>query len=117
MDGGPGRSRTADLRFRKPTLYPSELRGHFRRNYNILQNLVYTSLIVLGASGAQWAGIECQHGIYRILAHGFDINVHGSAYVGVPQDRLNPLHLHFDSILLVRAKSFASAFAISVIAS
>jgi AbiV family abortive infection protein len=35
----------------------------------------------------------------------------------VPQDRLNPLHLHFDSILLVRAKSFASAFAISVIAS
>jgi hypothetical protein len=26
--GGPGRSRTADLRFRKPTLYPSELRGH-----------------------------------------------------------------------------------------
>ena len=27
-DGGPGRSRTADLRFRKPSLYPSELRGH-----------------------------------------------------------------------------------------
>jgi hypothetical protein len=26
-DGGPGRSRTADLRFRKPSLYPSELRG------------------------------------------------------------------------------------------
>ena len=25
--GGPGRSRTADLRFRKPSLYPSELRG------------------------------------------------------------------------------------------
>jgi hypothetical protein len=28
QDGGPGRSRTADLRFRKPSLYPSELRGH-----------------------------------------------------------------------------------------
>jgi integrase len=26
-DGGPGRSRTADQRFRKPLLYPSELRG------------------------------------------------------------------------------------------
>jgi hypothetical protein len=26
--GGPGQSRTADLRFRKPLLYPSELRGH-----------------------------------------------------------------------------------------
>ena len=30
-DGGPGQSRTADLRFRKPLLYPSELRG---RVYN-----------------------------------------------------------------------------------
>ena len=27
--GGPGRSRTADQRFRKPLLYPTELRGHF----------------------------------------------------------------------------------------
>jgi hypothetical protein len=26
-DGGPGQSRTADLRFRKPLLYPTELRG------------------------------------------------------------------------------------------
>jgi integrase len=26
--GGPGRSRTADQRFRKPLLYPTELRGH-----------------------------------------------------------------------------------------
>ena len=26
--GGPGQSRTADLRFRKPLLYPSELQGH-----------------------------------------------------------------------------------------
>jgi hypothetical protein len=26
--GGPGRSRTDDTRFRKPLLYPSELRGH-----------------------------------------------------------------------------------------
>jgi hypothetical protein len=28
IDGGPGRSRTADQRFRKPLLYPTELRGH-----------------------------------------------------------------------------------------
>ena len=27
--GDPGLIRTADLRFRKPTLYPAELRGHF----------------------------------------------------------------------------------------
>ena len=27
-NGGPGVSRTRDLRFRKPLLYPSELRGH-----------------------------------------------------------------------------------------
>ena len=27
-DGGPGRSRTADQQFRKPLLYPTELRGH-----------------------------------------------------------------------------------------
>jgi hypothetical protein len=27
MSGGPGRSRTADQRFRKPLLYPTELRG------------------------------------------------------------------------------------------
>jgi hypothetical protein len=27
--GGPGQSRTADLRFRKPLLYPSELRGQW----------------------------------------------------------------------------------------
>ena len=26
-NGGPGRSRTADQRFRKPLLYPTELRG------------------------------------------------------------------------------------------
>jgi hypothetical protein len=26
--GDPGRSRTCDLRFRKPSLYPSELQGH-----------------------------------------------------------------------------------------
>ena len=27
MNGGPGQIRTADLRFRKPSLYPSELQG------------------------------------------------------------------------------------------
>ena len=32
--GGPGVSRTRDLRFRKPLLYPSELRGH--RNVTLL---------------------------------------------------------------------------------
>ena len=31
MNGDPGLIRTADLRFRKPMLYPSELRGHVFR--------------------------------------------------------------------------------------
>ncbi len=29
MKSTPGRSRTGDLRFRKPLLYPTELREHF----------------------------------------------------------------------------------------
>ena len=38
FSGDPGRSRTCDLRFRKPSLYPSELQGHattvyHRRNF------------------------------------------------------------------------------------
>jgi hypothetical protein len=32
LDGSPGVSRTPDLRFRKPLLYPSELRGLLQRN-------------------------------------------------------------------------------------
>src|SRR5436309_8387927 len=28
LSGAPGRTRTCDARFRKPSLYPSELRGH-----------------------------------------------------------------------------------------
>ena len=36
--GGPGQIRTADLRFRKPSLYPPELQGHyyFSNTYNSL---------------------------------------------------------------------------------
>ena len=32
ISGGPGVTRTLDLRFRKPLLYPSELQGHLGRN-------------------------------------------------------------------------------------
>ncbi len=28
LDGDPGKTRTSDLRFRKPSLYPPELQGH-----------------------------------------------------------------------------------------
>jgi hypothetical protein len=28
FSGDPGKIRTSDLRFRKPSLYPSELQGH-----------------------------------------------------------------------------------------
>src|SRR5437660_3227278 len=46
-DGGPGRSRTADQRFRKPLLYPTELRGHRCRNPIISRRL----LLKWGARG------------------------------------------------------------------
>ena len=42
--GGPGRTRTCDLRFRKPSLYPAELRSRFAphkvaaRDYQRLAN-------------------------------------------------------------------------------
>ena len=34
--GDPGKIRTSDLRFRKPSLYPSELQGHCTGVYNEL---------------------------------------------------------------------------------
>ena len=34
-NGDPGLIRTADLRFRKPTLYPAELRGHILIFYDL----------------------------------------------------------------------------------
>src|SRR5262245_50734951 len=33
--GGPGQIRTADLRFRKPSLYPSELQGLLRKSTSL----------------------------------------------------------------------------------
>ena len=33
-NGGPGRSRTGDKRFRKPLLYPSELQARFSVDYH-----------------------------------------------------------------------------------
>jgi hypothetical protein len=43
VSGGPGQIRTADLRFRKPSLYPSELQGHTRRNPIISLQLIEVS--------------------------------------------------------------------------
>src|SRR5262249_45382597 len=62
--GGPGRSRTADQRFRKPLLYPSELRG---RNPSILHVIVRRAarstrrpdLRILGVSAADYAAEPC----------------------------------------------------------
>ena len=51
--GTPGRVRTCDLRFRKPPLYPTELRGHVSRNdysgalgTELTANLTATRLIL-----------------------------------------------------------------------
>ena len=44
-NGDPGPIRTADLRFRKPMLYPSELRGHMFR-----QQLVEVGVILVSPS-------------------------------------------------------------------
>ena len=46
-NGGPGQSRTADQRFRKPLLYPSELQGH-----SPLTTVVYPSWRAAGQASA-----------------------------------------------------------------
>src|SRR4051812_48235495 len=53
MSGGPGRSRTADQRFRKPLLYPTELRGH--------KDLVVCCPFLADNSPSK----QGQHGAYR----------------------------------------------------
>jgi hypothetical protein len=39
ISGGAGEARTPDLRFRKPSLYPSELQPHFPTFYTEKLNL------------------------------------------------------------------------------
>jgi hypothetical protein len=39
ISGGAGEARTPDLRFRKPSLYPSELQPHFPTFYTEKVNL------------------------------------------------------------------------------
>lgn len=47
MLGVPGQIRTADTRFRKPVLYPSELQGHeiIKNTPPASNNLTYTTVI------------------------------------------------------------------------
>ena len=65
-DGGPGQSRTADLRFRKPLLYPSELRGH-------KDLAIYCPLLSL--VGGQFA-VKSKGSPARIGGNGFDVVFH-----------------------------------------
>ena len=63
-NGGPGQSRTADLRFRKPLLYPSELRG--RWEFAPLSHVVLTIQLRDATSSGLWrqlvkSKIEFQH--------------------------------------------------------
>ncbi len=55
-DGSPGVSRTPDLRFRKPLLYPSELQGHGRQSDELQQNTIHPR-----RSAGAWGctGISC----------------------------------------------------------
>ena len=48
--GGPGKTRTCDLRFRKPLLYPAELRDHasFSSSFNGLCHRTIDGLYVGG---------------------------------------------------------------------
>jgi hypothetical protein len=48
--GDPGLIRTADLRFRKPMLYPSELRGHVLDFTRSAQKMAYCSGLLGGRS-------------------------------------------------------------------
>ena len=43
----PERTRTSDLRFRKPMLYPAELRAHAVRNTNLIE--VYSILLIISS--------------------------------------------------------------------
>ena len=94
--GGPGVSRTRDLRFRKPLLYPSELRGHKRL---LLLRLVYDRWRENRCSwrtlSAQF-GFECIHGAHSISIHGADVMSLGGRYVLVTQDAL-PRRFRFDA--------------------
>ncbi len=40
LTGAPDRNRTDDQRFRKPLLYPTELRGHIVLPFNIRHKLI-----------------------------------------------------------------------------
>src|SRR5579863_2714024 len=50
--GGPGKTRTCDLRFRKPLLYPAELRDQLRasRRHNIVPPAARSRLAMLSPS-------------------------------------------------------------------
>ena len=60
-DGGPGRSRTADQRFRKPLLYPTELRGRnqfiIACRFSATENVQATNLLPEECSQTDYPGL------------------------------------------------------------
>jgi hypothetical protein len=68
-DGGPDRTRTCDLRFRKPLLYPAELRDH-RFIFNNLATSSRSSILPLFSqrriSGAKMQGAPGRQRVDRV---------------------------------------------------
>src|SRR5215469_18127112 len=54
--GGPDRTRTCDLRFRKPLLYPAELRDQLRVGYSTLCQPSHVSSVFTAARRCGWRG-------------------------------------------------------------
>jgi hypothetical protein len=88
--GGPGVSRTRDLRFRKPLLYPSELRGHvdvthyatsvYRNRGRVLSIIQCPGSVRLRL----WnAAFELRHRIADINVNRFDVIRRGGVHIRV----------------------------------
>src|SRR3954463_15102953 len=74
--GGPGQSRTADQRFRKPLLYPSELRG---RNLSLsICPMQQAGADLRGSRPFQWRVGLGSRGIVRELEVPFSVTTCGS---------------------------------------
>ena|SRR5438309_2410441 len=77
-NGSPGVSRTPDLRFRKPLLYPSELRGQSSAVAGVIVQLCFLR-------GNVWGTLSlpaCSAGD-RISGHSFYVNVHRCTQLGM----------------------------------
>jgi hypothetical protein len=79
--GGPDRTRTCDLRFRKPLLYPAELRDHVidRQHFSLLGRRVPSSSAPQNATQSSYFGLLSP----ALADRNSRVGLHGVAYVAV----------------------------------